>query len=118
MRSVNENLNTNGVGYWSMEAREVRVVGIDVPYANEEQCFHELRVYFDTRTWDTEKHGLIYTDQGFLVELKKYLFRAGYDSKDVHYSEQGMQGDNYVSFDVGKSFLKTWKVTRWAPRPL
>jgi hypothetical protein len=28
---------------------------------------------------------------------------------DVDYSEQGMQGDNYVSFDVGAKFLKSWK---------
>jgi hypothetical protein len=27
---------------------------------------------------------------------------------DICYSEQGMQGDNYVSLDVGKDFLDSW----------
>jgi hypothetical protein len=27
---------------------------------------------------------------------------------DLCYSEQGMQGDNYVSLDVGKEFLDSW----------
>jgi len=27
---------------------------------------------------------------------------------DLCYSEQGMQGDNYVSLDVGKDFLDSW----------
>jgi hypothetical protein len=26
----------------------------------------------------------------------------------VTYSEQGMQGDDYVSLDVGKDFLDSW----------
>jgi hypothetical protein len=28
---------------------------------------------------------------------------------DLCYSEQGMQGDNYVSLDVGKDFLDSWR---------
>jgi hypothetical protein len=27
---------------------------------------------------------------------------------DLCYSEQGMQGDNYVSLDVGAEFLDSW----------
>jgi hypothetical protein len=27
---------------------------------------------------------------------------------DVSYSEQGMQGDDYVSCDIGKPFLDSW----------
>lgn len=107
MRSVSESFNTNGVGYWSDEAREVRVVGMEVNGIDDEG-FAELRVYFDTKTWDISEHGLIYTDRGFLAELIEYLTRAGYDASDVSYSEQGMQGDNYVSLDVGSKFTVSW----------
>lgn len=107
MRSVSESMTTDGTGLWSNHARSVEVTGLEVPYVNKERDFGELRVYFNTDSWDTEKHGLIYTDEGFLADLKDYLARAGY-STDVHYSEQGMQGDNYVSLDVGPQFLQSW----------
>jgi hypothetical protein len=28
---------------------------------------------------------------------------------DLCYSEQGMQGDDYVSFDIGADFLRSWE---------
>jgi hypothetical protein len=30
-------------------------------------------------------------------------------SANVTYSEQGMQGDNYVSLDVGANFITSWE---------
>ena len=118
MRTVNETMNTSGCGYWSLIAREVTVTGLDVPYIADidedegetEPQFGELRVYFDTTTWDTAKHGLIYTDKGFIAELHDYLTRAGYDASGVGYSQQGMQGDDYVSLDVDAKFLRAWMV--------
>ena len=105
---TNAILNTDGNGYWSNVSRKVRITALSVPYTNEENDFGELRVYFDTRTWKTEKHGLIYTDKLFLTELRKYLTSIGLCGKDVSYSEQGMQGDNYVSLDIGEKFIKSW----------
>jgi len=29
--------------------------------------------------------------------------------QNVSYSEQGMQGDNYVSMDIGPTFYASWK---------
>ena len=113
---VNTVLHTDGSGYWSREAREVRVTALSVPYVNDEQDFGELRVYFDTKTWDTRKHGLIYTDDLFEDELKDFLEALGFDAGDVSYSEQGMQGDNYVSLDVGGKFIASWnRVTGLIP---
>ena len=54
------------------------------------------------------KHGLIYTDRQFLRELRAFLDAHGLPGADVDYSEQGMQGDNYVSLDIGKDFLRAW----------
>lgn len=101
-------LKTSGIGYWSNESRWVTVTFIDVPYIDEDEDFGELRVFFDTETWNVEEHGLIYTDTGFIKELKRALMEHGFDPTDVSYSEQGMQGDNYVSLDVGPAFLESW----------
>jgi hypothetical protein len=82
----------------------VHCIGYSVPYTNEENDFGELRVYFDTDTWDVENDGLIYTDPAFLTAI-----RFAFDSNDIHYSEHGMQGDGFVSFDVGLEFLSQYE---------
>jgi len=101
-------LHTDGSGYWSRAERSVHVTALSVPYINDHQDFGELRVYFDTLTWDTMQHGLIYTDDQFERELRSFLETQGLDATDVSYSEQGMQGDNYVSLDVGGKFIAGW----------
>jgi hypothetical protein len=74
----------------------------------DKDMFGELRVYFDTDTWDVNVHGLIYTDRGFLKELREFLNAHGLPGADVSYSEQGMQGDDYVSLDAGHKFYAAW----------
>lgn len=109
MIEVSAVLQTNGRGYWSEVAKCVTVTGIYVPYIAEDADFGELCVYFNTDTWDVDKHGLIYTDKQFMQELRDMLTLMGLDAKDVEYSEQGMQGDNYVSCDVGVDFINSYK---------
>ncbi len=101
-------LETAGDGYWSDVAKKVNVTKINVPYIDEDETFGELCVYFD-KHWDTSKDGLIYTDGLFLELLRDKLTEAGLDGSDVDYSEQGMQGEDYVSLDVGESFLRSFK---------
>lgn len=98
-------LNTDGSGYWSNVAKPVKCKGIDIGYINDEKDFGELCVYFDIATWDVDKDGLIYTDRQFIAELKEALIESGIDATSISYSEQGMQGDDYVSLDVGKEFI-------------
>ena len=105
---VNATLNTNGRGYWSTEKRAVKINALSIGYVNDEEDFGELRVFFNLNTWNTERHGLIYTDGLFLRELQAFLKGLGLRGTDVSYSEQGMQGDNYVSLDVGKKFIDSW----------
>lgn len=104
--------NTNGQGLWSREIRAVTITDIKLmpglKWRGEKSIFGELRVYFDTETWDTGKDGLIYTDRGWLKELRAFLKQHGLPGTDVEYSEQGMQGDDYVSCDAGTKFYRAW----------
>lgn len=101
-------LNTKGDGYWSRVSKPVPVTALRLGYVAEGDRFGELRAYF-TNDWDTRTDGLIYTDSRFLSELRFLIVdRLGFSqaaAQDVDYSEQGMQGDDYVSLDVGAKFL-------------
>lgn len=106
--------NTNGKGLWSTARKAVKTTHIALPYVNDERNFGELRVYFDN-SWEVydpktrkAKDGLIYTDPQFIKELRTKLSEIGFAGPDVDYSEQGMQGDDYVSFDVGRAFIASW----------
>lgn len=108
-------LECSGDGLWGAEPEAtVEVTKLTVPYVNEEEDFGELRVYFNAEApsgWDIRKDGLIYTDSGFAAGLRQLLEKLGFTpaaADDVEYSEQGMQGDDYVSLDVDKAFLDEW----------
>ena len=99
--------NTAGDGYWSNVSKAVEVTDMKLGYVSDEGDFGELCVYFNTDTWNVDTDGLIYTDSLFKQELMKFVAEQGL-VVDLCYSEQGMQGDNYVSLDVGKEFLDSW----------
>ncbi len=109
-------LNTDGTGLWSRTAKSVVITGIDCvvsKYEDEdsESLYGELRVGFDTASWLTDELGLIYTDKLFLKELREFLVSQGFTAEaadQVEYSEQGMQGDDYVSLDVDVKFCTEW----------
>lgn len=104
-------LHTNGKGLWTDAAAPVRATELVLAYVDDEEGFGELRVHFDTESWDVDSKGLIYTDPLFLFELKVALDLKGFAVSDINYSEQGMQGDDYVSFDVGTKFITSWSAS-------
>jgi len=92
-------LETDGKGLWSNEKRKVKITDISLG------CTKEIQVYFSKKTWNPDKHGLIYTDRAFINGLRKHLINSGMPKKianDIDYTEQGMQGDDYVSLEYGK----------------
>lgn len=112
--------NTAGDGYWSTRQTVVRCTKLEITYVakhdddgedlppNGAPTFGELQVSFDPVTWNPDEDGLIYTDKLFLKELVSMLVALGFSPEaatDVSYSEQGMQGDDFVSCDVGGKFL-------------
>jgi len=109
-------------GLWSNVAKAVTITDITLGTGtiwegeSDDKAFGELRVYFDESTWDTRTDGLIYTDRGFLKDLQEFLNAQGLPGADVSYSEQGMQGDDYVSLDAGGKFYKAWMAKFAIPR--
>ena len=99
--------NTGGDGLWSNVQKAVQIVDMQMGYIADDKDFGELCVYFNTATWDVNTDGLIYTDDTFLDELNAFLFAHGLGN--ATYSEQGMQGDNYVSLDVEGDFIAKWE---------
>jgi hypothetical protein len=102
MQAYLDKITTCGMGYWSDVIKEVKTVGYTVDASSI--YFGELRVYFDTKTWNVDEDGLIYTDDAFLESI-----RVAFGTNDIEYSEQGMQGDDFVSFDVGSEFLNMYE---------
>ena len=102
-------LHTGGDSLWSDGSeRRVSITKFLVrPFDNAD--FGELRVFFDPKAWDVYERGLIYTDTLFLLELREHLKLFGVDVSNLDYSEQGMQGDDYVSLDVDNKFIASWK---------
>jgi hypothetical protein len=99
--------STAGDGLWSNVSKDVEVINMQLGYVSDEGDFGELCVFFDTASWDVDVDGLIYTDSGFYADLQQYIKQQGL-VVDLCYSEQGMQGNNYVSLDVGQEFLDSW----------
>lgn len=102
-------LHTNGEGYWSDQTRPVHHTYMKIPYMNDEGDFGELRVFFKTKSWDTHKHGLIYTDPQWIHEFHNEIVKMGFSraaATNADYSEQGMQGYDYVSLDIGATFYE------------
>ena len=108
-RKVNFVTKTDGTGYWCERAKTVRINRVALAYVSDEGDFGELRAYFDPKEWDVDNDGLIYSDMGwkhtFLTCMENEFGFSPDAILDVSYSEQGMQGDNYVSMDVGQQFL-------------
>ena len=115
---INISAATDGTGLWSRHKTTVTVKELQVHHLgrHEDKIVGELRAFFPIKQWNTRKHGLIYTDRGWLKDFRNKLVELhGFSRKAanaVSYSEQGMQGDNYVSLDAGNEFIKEFAVLK------
>ena len=97
-----------GDGYWTKESKPVMIDKMSIEYIAEDDQFGELRLYFDTDEWDVQDDNVIYTDNQFINEFKDWLTTIGFTAAaldQLDYSERGMQGDDFVSFDIGGLFI-------------
>lgn len=108
--------HTNGKGYWTDDALPVRITKIILDthvYDEDDDLDLDLdsppdtfvEVYFSKKTWSLKKNGFIYTDPLFLKELKMKLKEdmkaLGHSVSKLNYTEQGMQGEDYVHLMFG-----------------
>lgn len=119
-------VSTAGTGLWSMEKRKEQDGPIitklvlelstydkmmkDDFYSNKKQIWTHLKVYFTN--WSVREEGLIYTDPGFIRSFRKILMTMGFSQRalrGIDYTEQGMQGRNYVSMQVNTTFVEEWR---------
>lgn len=101
--------HTGGNGLWSDAVKAIQVMRVELAYCNDEGDFGELRAYFNTSHWNVEVDGLIYTDDVWINEFRALMRSLGFTRNavnDITFSEQGMQGDDFVSMDVGEDFLR------------
>ena len=109
-QKVNFRTQTAGNGYWSSTQKFVAINRVRLAYLDEDGTFGELRAYFDPKEWDVDNDGLIYTDSAWMKNFKTCMENVlGFSPDailDINYSEQGMQGQNYVSMDVGVNFIR------------
>ena len=108
-RRVNFVTRTSGDGYWAEAVKTVRIKRVALTYIDDERTFGELCAHYDTRDWDVNQDGLIYSDMGwkhtFLTCMENEFGFSPDAILDISYSEQGMQGVDYVSMDVGSQFI-------------
>ena len=98
---------TNGSGYWTSVSKKTEVITLELTLAKK---LGELRAYF-SKDWNVKIDGLIYTDKSWIQDLRLNLFYLGFSMEaiqNIDYSEQGMQGHDYVSLDVGVSFMREY----------
>lgn len=104
-------LTTTGRSLYSSKIRPIQFVEgevIDYTDYDEEEITYsgEFRLYFTG--WDVQDEGYIYTDEDFLTLLRTHFNTLGI-TNDIWYSEFGMQGETYISFDVDGEFMKSFK---------
>jgi hypothetical protein len=108
-KKVNWQTHTGGNGLWSKEQKAVTILEVSLRNVNDEGDFGELCARFDTKTWNCDADGLIYTDSVWLDEFRALMRSLGFTRaavNDISFSEQGMQGYNFVSMDVGEDFMR------------
>jgi hypothetical protein len=105
-------IQTNGSGWWTSIIKEVECVSLLLDVTrHDDDCWGEVQVFFNPATWDVNHDGLIYTDEAFLKNFYWFLWtHFTFNSlilteKHLSYSEQGMQGIDYVSLNCSKEFI-------------
>ena len=98
--------STGGNGLWSKVERDVDIHGLSVSYIDSDLNMVNFEAHFTKKSWNVEKHGLVYTDKLWIRQFRKEMIGLFGISKkcadDIDYTEQGMQGDNYISLGTGK----------------
>ena len=104
---------TKGDGYWSHTIPttvSISKIELEVGKAYVDLYNYRpflpiyMKAYFPKKSWNTEKQGLIYTDslwiKNFREQFKVRFPAMAWMAGKIDYTEQGMQGSNYVSMNA------------------
>src|SRR6478735_2014909 len=105
-------VSTSGLGLWSKRDTNVHIIKIawDTPEPeNDEVRETFVEVYFDPKTWNCKRDGLLYTDAAFESGLRTKILELVAEGKlpaelawkDISFTEQGMQASRYVHMILG-----------------
>lgn len=119
---VQINAHTNGKGKNSEEARLVIITRLGIGYSSlgyfpDDPFNGELRAFFEpsgftSGSWNVAGYGLISGDRLWLKEFKAGLREVGFSIKavqNVKYNDKELQGQDYVSLEIGPVFYASWK---------
>ena len=95
-------IQTGGDGLWSTRSTIVEVTNITIKWEGSSQV--EINASFDPNTWDVERDGLIYTDNMFLEGIRRKISDLCGNNTIIDYTEQGMQGEDYVSLECNDRY--------------
>jgi hypothetical protein len=101
-------IQTSGTGLHSYESRIIETISCCLYWVNSQQCWGELRVYFNTKDWPVQNLGFICTDPTFLQGIKHNLKLRELVADGIEYSELAFQGHDFVCFDVDSAFISSW----------
>lgn len=104
------NTHTSGLGLWSAYIKPVTITKIGLRLEDYDLNISDvcengilyLDAYFPKSEWKPVKHGLIYTDPLWITEFNhelKKTFPRIFGRMKFDYTEQGMQGRDYVSLE-------------------
>lgn len=96
-----------GDGLWSDKEAIVDITAV-LPDTVRDK-YITFMVFFEN--WNVDEDGLIYTDETFKEDFRNHLVTLGLDPEvaaRISYTEQGMQGDDYVSMETGDNRFAEW----------
>lgn len=99
-------IHTDGNGRWSTTRAAVQIIAVQIIETPAEPQYGwgasvRIAAFFNGEHWNTNEDGLIYTDDRALTELRAVLAdHVDHDLSKMDYTEQGMQGGNYISLEL------------------
>jgi hypothetical protein len=96
-----------GDGLWSDKETIVDITAI-LPDTVRDK-YITFMVFFEN--WNVDEDGLIYTDKTFKEDFRNHLIYLGLNPEvaaRISYTEQGMQGDDYVSMETDDNRFAEW----------
>ena len=91
------------------DARIVPIYRVVLELPIEQNDIGGLRAFFKVNCWRVNRDGLIYGNDFWLNDFRRNLGNAmgvKFHDDDLEYSEQGLQGNNYVHLDVSSEATK------------